>query len=130
MPLQHGGDGAVAANIHELAHHGTKERSHAQIVAIAEHAAHEHKTHSPDDEGHIGSFGNDHVMVHNTHPHQQHSVGYHVASPRHSEPHLNHGLQAVHITHHNRDKHPEHHVPHGLVEHHAQGHDGDTQTVF
>lgn len=29
----------VAANIHELAHHGKKVRSHAQIVAIAESAA-------------------------------------------------------------------------------------------
>ena len=30
---------AVAYNIHELAHRGTKNRSHSQIVAIAESAA-------------------------------------------------------------------------------------------
>lgn len=29
----------VAENIHELVHHGTKQRSHAQIVAIAEATA-------------------------------------------------------------------------------------------
>jgi hypothetical protein len=29
----------VSANIHELSHHGTKKRSHAQIVAIAESTA-------------------------------------------------------------------------------------------
>jgi hypothetical protein len=29
----------VAANIHELVHHGTRKRSHAQIVAIAERTA-------------------------------------------------------------------------------------------
>jgi hypothetical protein len=30
---------AVSRNIHELAHHGKKERSHEQIVAIAINAA-------------------------------------------------------------------------------------------
>lgn len=30
---------AVSENIHELVHHGTKKRSHKQIVAIAESAA-------------------------------------------------------------------------------------------
>lgn len=29
----------VSANIHELVHHGTKQRSHKQIVAIAEATA-------------------------------------------------------------------------------------------
>lgn len=29
----------VSANIHELVHHGTKKRSHAQIVATAESTA-------------------------------------------------------------------------------------------
>lgn len=29
----------VAKNIHELVHHGTKKRSHEQIVAIAERTA-------------------------------------------------------------------------------------------
>lgn len=29
----------VSANIHELVHHGTKKRSHKQIVAIAEATA-------------------------------------------------------------------------------------------
>lgn len=29
----------VSANIHELVHHGTKQRSHEQIVAIAEATA-------------------------------------------------------------------------------------------
>jgi hypothetical protein len=29
----------VSKNIHELVHHGTKKRSHAQIVAIAERTA-------------------------------------------------------------------------------------------
>lgn len=29
----------VSANIHELVHHGTRKRSHAQIVAIAEQTA-------------------------------------------------------------------------------------------
>jgi len=29
----------VAKNIHELVHHGTKKRSHKQIVAIAEKTA-------------------------------------------------------------------------------------------
>jgi hypothetical protein len=46
MPLQkaHGRskkavNKTVSANIHELAHHGTKKRSHRQIIAIAESAA-------------------------------------------------------------------------------------------
>lgn len=30
----------VSANIHELSHFGKKKRSHSQIVAIAESAAH------------------------------------------------------------------------------------------
>lgn len=30
---------SVAANIHELSHHGTKKRSRAQIIAISESAA-------------------------------------------------------------------------------------------
>ncbi len=30
---------AVSANVHELTHHGTKKRSHKQIVAIAISAA-------------------------------------------------------------------------------------------
>jgi hypothetical protein len=58
MPLKHGGQAAVSYNIDELTHHGSKPRSHEQIVAIALHAArdggsgkhglhHEpHKTHS------------------------------------------------------------------------------------
>jgi hypothetical protein len=46
MPLQkaHGRskkavNKAVSANIHELTHHGTKKRSHNQVVAIAINAA-------------------------------------------------------------------------------------------
>lgn len=35
MPLAHSGDDCVAQNIHELKHHGTRKRSHRQIVAIA-----------------------------------------------------------------------------------------------
>jgi hypothetical protein len=34
----------VSKNIHELVHHGTKKRSHAQIVAIAERTARGNKS--------------------------------------------------------------------------------------
>lgn len=33
----------VSANIHELAHHGTRKRSHSQIVAIGINAANNYK---------------------------------------------------------------------------------------
>lgn len=64
MPLT----GNVSENIHELTHHGSRPRSHEQIVAIAMHAA--HKAKQNDDhhaDAHIG----------NAHPHQSHSERHH-----------------------------------------------------
>lgn len=41
MPLLPGKKN-IGRNISELTHHGTKQRSHQQIVAIAEAVAHKH----------------------------------------------------------------------------------------
>jgi len=41
MPLPPGQD--ISKSIHELVHHGSKKRSHKQIVAIAEHVKHQKK---------------------------------------------------------------------------------------
>ena len=47
MPLKKGSSRAViAANIHELTHHGSRPRSHDQIVAIALHTADKYRRHS------------------------------------------------------------------------------------
>src|SRR6266853_1014009 len=64
MPLT----GNVSENIHELTHHGSRPRSHKQIVAIAMHAAHE------------SNHNDDHHASHNignAHPHQSHSQPHH-----------------------------------------------------
>ena len=69
-----------------------------------------------DDEGHVGAHANDTVLLKNSHPHQQHSTGYHVQSPHHTATE-NHGFEGVHISHDSRDKNPEHHPPKGLMAH-------------
>jgi len=92
MPLESGSSQKVIShNISELTHHGSRPRSHEQIVAIALSNArktghmshqqndtlHEH-AHKVDDHGHKGSHQHDHVILHNAHPH---------AHPTH--PHIN-----------------------------------------
>lgn len=80
---------------------------------------HEHNAQSNgqvEDFGHNGVHAHDAVVVANAHPHQQHSVGYaHADSPRHTS-YEQHGLEAIHIVHHSRDKNAEHHGPSGLKE--------------
>lgn len=128
MPLQKGGEAAVQANIHELAHHGTRPRSHAQIVAIAEHAA------KNDDHGHKGHEGHDHVILRNAHPHAAPShpqimqEGVDVNPGKKSYNKANNAIvsgtphgQYDHHIHDRRDKGPEHHPPHGLMEHEVNG---------
>jgi hypothetical protein len=126
MPLHKGGEEAVQYNIHELSHHGTRPRSHQQIVAIAEHAA------KADDHRHKAAHMHDHVTLHNAHPHAQPSHP-HInrndvdVNPRAKTFHpatgvvagTHHG-QYKHHVHDRRDKGPEHHVPHGLVDHDAE----------
>ena len=47
MPLQPGSSRKViSANIHELTHHGSRPRSHDQIVAIALHTADKYRKKS------------------------------------------------------------------------------------
>jgi hypothetical protein len=106
-----------------------KKESHEQSSAIAGYLRRRHQGQSTDDEGHVGQHQNDVVMLHNAHPHQSHSVGYHTESPRHTR-HENHMFESVHITHHKRDKAPEHHPPKGLMVHGAVDHARDTETVF
>lgn len=122
MPLQHGGEAAVQANIHELAHHGSRPRSHQQIVAIAEHAAH------VDDHNHKAAHLHDHVTLHNAHPHAAPSHP-HIGrtdvdvNPNRKTFHVATGVvqgtphgQYKHHIHDRRDKGPEHHTPSGLMQ--------------
>jgi hypothetical protein len=103
--------------------------SASKHAAINEWMNHMQSNHSADDEGMMGSFVNNKVTLHNAHPHTEHSVGYHVTSPRH-EHGLNHGIQSMHIVHHKRDKNPEHHPPKGLYDQGAVDHGNFTQSVF
>jgi hypothetical protein len=64
------------------------------------------------DDGMVGHHSHDHVIVHNAHPHQEHSVGYHDSGTEY----INHGFESVHFTHGKRDKGAEHHPPQGLME--------------
>jgi hypothetical protein len=63
------------------------------------------------DEGMLGAHTSDHVVLRNSHPHQEHSVGYDgdVA-------YKNHGFESIHVRHGSRDKNPEHHPPSGLYD--------------
>src|SRR5882757_8306427 len=61
------------------------------------------------DEGMLGHHTNDHVTLHNAHPHVSHSIGYEGDSK-----YKNHGIDAIHVRHGSRDKNPEHHPPSGL----------------
>lgn len=69
MPLT----GNVSADIHELTHHGSRERSHKQIVAIA---LHEHAKHMHGADYNADHHADDHGLG-NAHPHQQHSEMHH-----------------------------------------------------
>lgn len=119
MPLQHGGEAAVQANIHELAHHGTRRRSHEQIVAIALHTAHPHG-------GSTANYNDDHHASHNianAHPHQSHSERHTSLDKPEVNPHAKtfhvetgvvsgtpHGQYRHHV-HPDRDMEPAHHPP-------------------
>lgn len=109
MPLT----GSVSANIHELTHHGSRPRSHEQIVAIAMHAAHE------------ANHNDDHHATHhiaNAHPHQSHSERHHALSKVEVNPgakafHVETGVvagtphgQYKHHVHPDRDMDPAHHI--------------------
>lgn len=91
----------------------------------------EHMTANPpaDDAGMMGSHTTDRTILGNAHPHAQHSVGYHVESPRHEHGH-NHGFESMHIVHHKRDKNSEHHPPKGLYNPGIVDHEKFTQSVF
>lgn len=102
---------------------------HAFARDIHEDAAGRGKDHVADDDGMMGSHTNDKVMLGNAHPHTQHSVGYHVESPRH-QPYENHGIEATHVVHHKRDKNAEHHPPKGLYDPGVVDHEKFTQSVF
>jgi hypothetical protein len=80
------------------------------------------------DEGMVGSHTNDRVMLLNAHPHQAHSVGYDAQDV--GESYENHGFQAVHIRHGNRNKGAEHHPPLGLWDDGAVQHTAKTRGVF
>jgi hypothetical protein len=67
-------------------------------------------THVPD-ENMLGAHTNDHVVLHNAHPHMEHSVGYDGDTS-----YTNHGFEASHVSHGARDKGPEHHPPSGLYD--------------
>lgn len=69
MPLT----GNVSADISELTHHGSRPRSHRQIVAIAlhEHAKHMHDKTNYNDDHHADAH------IANAHPHQSHSERHH-----------------------------------------------------
>lgn len=44
MPLEPGSDRkTISRNIHELTHHGSRPRSHRQVIAIALHEADKYK---------------------------------------------------------------------------------------
>lgn len=93
MPLKAGSSQKVISeNIHELTHHGSRPRSHEQIVAIALHTADkskkdhyappqhpnphiqhhtnaDHIATSVDGDGHTGDHQHDHIGLLNAHPH-------------------------------------------------------------
>ena len=105
------------------------DHSQAHGKAITEWENHMQANSVSDDHEMMGSHTNDRVMLHNAHPHTQHSVGYHVESPRH-EHGQNHGFESMHIVHHKRDKNPEHHPPLGLYDPGAVDHKKFSQSVF
>ena len=80
------------------------------------------------DEGMVGHHQADHVMLHNAHPHQAHSVGY--ENSERAQSFESHGLEAFHIKHGRRNKGAEHHPPSGLYEPTALEHTPKTQGVF
>jgi hypothetical protein len=63
------------------------------------------------DEDMLGHHTNDHVTLHNAHPHTEHSVGYDG-----DVSYTNHGFDAIHMRHGARDKNPEHHPEKGLYD--------------
>jgi hypothetical protein len=80
------------------------------------------------DENMTGQHRADKVILHNAHPHQEHSIGYHDAAA--GAKYENHGFESVHINHGRRDKGPEHHPPLGLYEPDALDSLKGKQTVF
>lgn len=103
MPLHTGGKDAVSYNIHELTHHGSRPRSHEQIVAIALHAAH----------GNTSKGNEDH--------HADHNVAN--AHPHEAGPHPHHAKEKVDVNPHAKTFHPETGVVsgtnHGQYRHHV-----------
>jgi len=110
--------------------HQPKKDSHEQARAIARHELSRHYGPSTDDEGHVGQHQNDVVALRNAHPHQSHTVNYVDDGGPRKDSYMTHGFQAVHITHHKRDKGAEHHPPKGLMVHGAVDHERDTQTIY
>ena len=90
------------------------------------HSEHNHEHTDMGDDGMVGAHRNDRVLMHNSHPHQQHSKGH----DAHHEPHVNHGIQGFYIAHGKRDKGAEHHPPKGLMEHNANQNRHDMQSVL
>jgi hypothetical protein len=106
--------------------------SSGQMHAINTHQEEGHTgIQDHDDAGMQGSLHNDHVIIHNTHPHAQHSTGFDTerGAPTHQH-YENHQIQAVHIIHHKRDKLAEHHPPAGLMDMQTSDMTKDTPTVF
>jgi hypothetical protein len=108
-PTEHGGPGAVGINAWPI-------QKQTRLTP-----------QGTGDDGMVGAHSNDRVMLHNAHPHQEHSVGY-TAEDGVGTSYETHGFAGVHITHGKRDKGPEHHPPKGLMEHGAQ--QSSKQQVF
>lgn len=124
-------------------HKGRHKEQHSHNLATSE------TDFLLDDQGMTGAHEHDEIVHGNSHPHQQHSVGYVGKSvgegvdPRHVGPRIkasgyeNHGIEGFHVVHPLRDKAPEHHPPKGRVVTHSEeaaAHDYDsgptTQRIF
>jgi len=124
------------------------ERDHRGIQNNALVQSENESHRALDDYGHTGAHAHDEIVMHNAHPHQQHSVGYGRAHKmtedtgelgpdpmksgnRIESEYENHGYQAFHVVHPNRDKAAEHHPPKGRVgAYESTSQQPATQTIF